>query len=272
MGVFLCFFSRLQLQVPPISMSHTLISAAILLASVAASSALFRPPFMPVFGAGPVVPLFGPRPFMPMRPFGLMPPMMSPMARFQGRQRRSRVSQQVQEVGTAAPKPRTRPFVARQSKRRSDRPIDGVTVNLIDNRNPSPSNVYLVDYGRDGLFDSSMDVAVAGPGLNFDVGFGGLPLPGPGLSAMDMGAGFLTDDRFHSGDVSIDGNVYISNSPKPGPGMGGSLGAPLANPGAPAIGPVGAPDVFDYGLSGMPIDTGSIAIGNAPPAATIPLV
>ncbi|RUS78464.1 hypothetical protein EGW08_013787, partial [Elysia chlorotica] len=146
---------------------------------------------------------------------------MMPMMRFQNRQRRRRVGQQVEEIDSIE-KPRTRPFVAKQSKR-SDLPID-VSVNLIDNR-PRQSDVYLVDYGRDGLFDNSMDIALAGPGLNFDLGLGGLPLNGPGISAMDMGAGFLSDDRFRSGDVSIDGNVYISNSPTTGPGVGpGSLG------------------------------------------------
>ena len=129
-------------------------------------------------------------------------------------------------------RPRTRPFVAKQTGQanRRDRPIDGVTVNLIDSRDTARSDVYLVDYGRDGMFDSGMDLALDGPGLNFDVGLGGLGLHGPDVSAMDMGAGFLTDDRFRSGDVSIDGNVYINNSPKPGAGDGGSLSAPLGTP------------------------------------------
>lgn len=237
-----------------------------MLASIAAASALFRPPFLPVFGPRPVVPLFGPGPLVPLHPFPLVPPMM-PMVSYQGKQRRSRVGQQVEDVGTAESKPRSRPFVPTISNpRRSQRPVDGVTVNLIDNRNPAPSNVYLVDYGRDGLFDSSLDLAFADPVWGFDIGLGGLPLPGAGVSAMDMGAGFLTDDRFRSGDVSIDGNVYISNSPNTAPMVGGAMGASLANPVGPGIG------AMDFSLSGMPMDTGNIAIGNAPQAGNLPLV
>ena len=147
-------------------------------------------------------------------------------------------------------------------------------MNLIDGRQAAPSNVYLVDYGRDGLFDNSMDgLALAGPGLNFDVGLGGI---GPGVSGMDIGAGFLGGgDRFGSGDVSIDGNVYISNAPKPGPGVGmgvgGSLSPAMGSPVASAIGPVGA-DVFDYGLSSMPLDAGNLALGGAPQGAPVPLI
>ena len=171
-------------------------------------------------------------------------------------------------------RPRTRPFVAKQTGQanRSDRPIDGVTVNLIDSRDTARSDVYLVDYGRDGMFDSGMDLALAGPGLNFDVGLGGLGLNAPGVSAMDMGAGFLTDDRFRSGDVSIDGNVYINNSPKPGAGVGGSLSAPLGTPVGATVGVVGPADVFDYALPALPLDTGSMALGGAQQAANVPLV
>ena len=60
------------------------------------------PPFLPIFGPRPLVPMFGPGPLLPIRPLmPLVPPVMPiapPMLRFQNRQRRRRVGQQ---VGTA---------------------------------------------------------------------------------------------------------------------------------------------------------------------------
>ncbi|GFO44707.1 hypothetical protein PoB_007121200 [Plakobranchus ocellatus] len=264
---------RLQLSVPPTAMSHTLISATVLLASLAAASAIFSPPFLPVFGPRPIVPFFGPRPLLPIigrRFLPLVPPVVPitrpfvSRPRFQNRQRRRRVTQQI-STG------RTRPFVATvggNSVGRQDRPRDDrVTVNLIDGRDTTGPNVYLVDYGRDGFFDGGMDFGLAG---GLDVGLGGLNM-GPG---MDLGSGFLRDG-FGGGDVSIDGNVYINGNSK-APVSGAPLGGPVAPLGAPVAAPMGggvsATDVFDYGLSSMPLDPANMALNAATQGANVPLV